>query len=495
MRRRIRFAAVGAMAATAVGGLVLSTGVGATDAPGTYDLSASGGVLNLSVLSLLKVTGGASSAVYTPSTSGGAGTVTATGSGITSPLGNSTQTATVNSVGGSDPSSTSVCGPLPAVDLPPLVSLTAACGTASASEDGSGTPTATATGTLPTLTVGAGLSTLLGSPTAAAGATGAAGGILGLGNIGGLLAPVTSLLNTVGQALPALPGGLSLGSLLSTVTNLTNAQLLGLLEVDLGGSTSTITPGTAANGDATETATATTKGVSIKILPGLVGGSALATITIGDNSATNTVDEVTGAVTASDDPSDISVAVAGMTLLNIGEGTGPTPILAGTPLASTIQIGGGSATPGQGSGSAEAADVKLDLLTGIDGGIDLDLVAAQTSAGGTAAAAPLTQAAIENPLVTPPAAAPAATVVPNVTSVHTGEFWAGPLPIILVAGMALAGAFLIARRRVFSAARSLIPFAHHSATGSTGGLPPGPASGTSSVPPPVSGPARRQSSL
>ena len=47
--------------------------------------------------------------------------------------------------------------------------------------------------------------------------------------------------------------------------------------------------------------------------------------------------------------------------------------------------------------------------------------------------------------------------MPNVTSVHTGEFWAGTLPVILMAGMGLAGLLLIGRRRVASLARSLLP--------------------------------------
>jgi hypothetical protein len=42
-----------------------------------------------------------------------------------------------------------------------------------------------------------------------------------------------------------------------------------------------------------------------------------------------------------------------------------------------------------------------------------------------------------------------------VTLVHTGEFWAGPLPIILLSGMGLAGMLLIGRRRIFSVARPL----------------------------------------
>ena len=45
------------------------------------------------------------------------------------------------------------------------------------------------------------------------------------------------------------------------------------------------------------------------------------------------------------------------------------------------------------------------------------------------------------------------------TSVHTGEFWAGPLPIILMVGMGLGGLMLIGRRRIASVARSLSPLA------------------------------------
>ena len=64
-------------------------------------------------------------------------------------------------------------------------------------------------------------------------------------------------------------------------------------------------------------------------------------------------------------------------------------------------------------------------------------------------------------VATSPAAGPATPatpgVVPNVTSVHTGEFWAGTLPIVLMAGMGLAGILLIGRRRIAAVARALYP--------------------------------------
>ncbi len=50
-------------------------------------------------------------------------------------------------------------------------------------------------------------------------------------------------------------------------------------------------------------------------------------------------------------------------------------------------------------------------------------------------------------------------MVPNVTTVHTGEFWSGTLPIILLAGMGLAGIMLIGRRRFFSVACLINPIA------------------------------------
>jgi hypothetical protein len=470
MSGRIRLAAIAAFGVVVMAALTSSAG--AADAPGTYNVSATGSVLTLNVLGAVTISGAASSA--------GAGSgkaSTATGSGLTSPLGNSTDTATEDTAGGSD-APAQVCGPFPSLSVV-VASVGSACGQASASEDSRSNPTATGTGSLPQITLGSGLSALTAPISSTVSST-----------VTTLLGPVQTALSTVnstaGAALPTT-GGISLNTLISDLEHISLSGVADLATVDLGTSTSSITTATNSAGHVIETATTTTTGTTINLLPGLLGGSPLATVTVGHNSATTAVDRTTGAVTASDDPSDVSVTIAGQTI-SIGEGTGPTPILAGTPLASTIEVGGGSATPGQGSGSAQAGDVELNLLTGVEGGIDLDLVTSQTSADGAAAAtSPITA----TPAATPIAAAP--SVVPNVTTVHTGEYWAGTLPIVLVAGMGLAGLILVARRRLASAARSLLPFTRHSTTGSTGGPPPGPASGTSSVPPPVSGPARRQS--
>jgi hypothetical protein len=108
------------------------------------------------------------------------------------------------------------------------------------------------------------------------------------------------------------------------------------------------------------------------------------------------------------------------------------------------------------SGSAEASDLKLNLLDGL---VVLNLGDAKVAASSVAAVpAVVTSPAAVTP-VTPAAApiVPAAAVVPGVTTVHTGEFWSGSLPIVLMSGMALAGLTMIGRRRIFSVARSILP--------------------------------------
>ena len=67
-----------------------------------------------------------------------------------------------------------------------------------------------------------------------------------------------------------------------------------------------------------------------------------------------------------------------------------------------------------------------------------------------------TPAVATSPATAIPAAAPVTpAAVPGVTTVHTGEFWAGTFPIILIGGIGLAGLLLIGRRRVAALARSV----------------------------------------
>ena len=464
MRRLLRAGTASALTLAAVGlGLAASQAPAAADSGAQYTLQASG--------QALKITAGGTSLVGGTSTAsaGMSQPATATGAGELTPAVTSSQTATASA-----PSTSQIlqptCAPSPTGSFPApfnaILGLGEACWSASASQDANGYPDATATGQVVSLSA---------SPSSSA-----------------LPVPVSpggtlsTTLHTVLGSLPPLPaGGSTLIAVLQGVAAAANANLSSLVSSSLGTSTSTVTA-TAA----TATATATDAAGTVRLLTGLgSGGGPLLTVTLGQAQTTTTVDRATGEVTAADAPATVSVSftppAGAPQTVSIAPGQSQT-FLSGTPLQTTIAVGSGTATSGKGSGSASAAGLTIDALQGIgassptatDGGIDIQLATADTSA---TAGAPVTAAAV----------VPAPPAVPDVTTVHTGEPWAGTLPIGLLAFGMLAGLALITRRQLLSLASRLHLLARHPAT--TGGQPPGPASGTSSVPPPVSGPARRLS--
>jgi len=565
---------------------MLSSSAGAAT-PGNFTANASGGFVSLSALNLLDLAGGGSTATATASTPAGGsvtGTDSASGTGLcvalgtgpasqTNPCPTSGSAASADVINTTQTANASSAGPLsdtpaPKCLVPPLsilvVTLSVACGSASASEDANGNPTANGTGQLANVTVGLGNTALptaglLGNGTlcsssnsssvgeAVAGTSGApATSILTglLGTVNGILGSVTGATQLTGtttnpadatstdplDSVCGLLGGLVsslssvpvVGSLVSSlVGTLSNASAsTTLLSITVGQGTSGISSqvATAASGSGTTaiaagddlvTSTATTEAVEINLL-------GMLDIKVLPNTASITIDTTTGYVTSASAPAP--------GLLSVQEGSGvPTiislPVLTNLlqQVLSTLNLGGllndllnpqqnvilGASTSGVGTtnGSAQTADLQLDLGSSL---LIVNLGDAQVSASSTPAATPavVTSPGVTPPVVTSPAVAPVtaaavapAAVVPGVTTVHTGEFWAGTLPIYLVSGMGLAGIVLIARRRLFSAAHALMPFAHRTASGLVGGPPPGPASGTSSVPPPVSGPARRQPPL
>jgi hypothetical protein len=102
--------------------------------------------------------------------------------------------------------------------------------------------------------------------------------------------------------------------------------------------------------------------------------------------------------------------------------------------------------------SAKVGVLNLGLLSALQGGVGLNVGDVSVTGSSTVA----TPAVATSPGTATPAATPVApAAVPGVTTVHTGEFWAGTLPIILMGGMGLAGLLLIGRRRVAALARSL----------------------------------------
>ncbi|MHB1718270.1 MAG: hypothetical protein ACYCV5_13230, partial [Acidimicrobiales bacterium] len=177
--------------------------------------------------------------------------------------------------------------------------------------------------------------------------------------------------------------------------------------------------------------------------------------------------------TATDSPALVSVTVGspatGAHTVSIAPGQSQT-FLAGTPLASTISVGAGTVTQGTGSAGASATGVTLDLGQGIDGGIEVDLASGTASVSGVAPAAATPSAAL--PFSAPPAPAPA-TVIPDVTTVHTGEPWGGSLPLVGAAfGLGLA---LFYRKRLTSLVPALGRVGRTGRAGRTGG--PGMSAG------------------
>jgi len=468
-----RGASVGALGFVLAAGTALAvTGLGPTGVAGAgtgtgFTLKAAGTGLELAAGGTTLV-GAASSAAAGSSTA-----PVARGTGVVTPAEVSNQEATASAPGQSQQlprTCDQLSNPFPA-PFSTVVSLGSGCSSASASEDSGGLPSATATGQVTTIGV---------SPSTSA---------LPLPVDPG--STVASGLQSVLGALPSLPtGGTSLATVLQEVAKAANAQLTSLVTANLGSSTSTVTA-------TASTATATTQdsGSQLSLLDGLgAGGGPLLTVTVGPSSATTALDRSTGQVTASDSPAAVSATVdppVGSTqTVSIAPGQSQT-FLAGTPLETTVAVGSGSATPGSGKGSASATGISIDALpsagagaTGTDGGLKIVLGAATTSVTG---AVPAVTAAA-TPTTAPPA--PVTATVPGATTVHTGEFWSGTLPVVLFGLSLLVGLGLVARRRLWNLLHSMTSFARP-ALPSAGGRPPGRATGTSSVSPLVSGPARR----
>jgi hypothetical protein len=424
-----------------------------------------------------------------------------------------TQTATQNGDGAATPPAACATPTLPLV----LATIGVGCGNASASET-SGNPTAEGDGSIlgaaVNVTMGNALNAMgIALPSAANApcngvSTPAASSSPGTGS-SSLPAPAASLLGAVnsvtgGLKLPTLNpttvdqssaqnstcsilGGLVnevsgvpvLGGLVSALfngTSLNAAMGTSLFSVSAVESKSTIATSTV-NGDPVETAHAIGDGLDVNVMGGMFDIKVIPAV------ATATVDRTTGQTTENCTPGLIQVTVNNGTpnLVDLQPlGTALNQILQqldASPLAPLLDallqvpspgilncnapVGSGTST------SVTGGEVNVNLLPAIAaaaGGPLLglkvnDVTASASSASATpASTGPTTSPTHNTPQATPaatPAAPAAPAAVPNVTSVHTGEFWAGTLPIILMIGMALAGSLLIGRRRVLAFARSL----------------------------------------
>jgi hypothetical protein len=351
-------------ALTLAGALVAPPATAQAARPETYIGSAAGRALDLTVLSLPKVTLGVSSAKVTS-------LLTAVGEGVGSlGLVGTLQKAEVANTGSSTlPENCAV--PLP---IAGILNVGLACGSASASILDNN-PVATGEGSVAAVDLnGQTLLDTVGPITETVSDTVATA----LDPVCGLVALSCGVTDTVGDVLT---------SVLETKT----------LEVSAGRSISSVTSD---NGKITATASST--GAEIKLLPlpvvgGVVNDEPLATIVVGTARATAVYDRAVGSSTPTVDPALVTVKLNSVLASTLGipaEVTVPVgqslvvPGTEGTPLETEIVVAAGrTATNPDGTVSAFADAVKVHALKGVSGGILLALASAEAGVGGTLAAA------------------------------------------------------------------------------------------------------------
>ncbi|HEY2214541.1 MAG TPA: hypothetical protein VGH31_05755, partial [Acidimicrobiales bacterium] len=233
---------MGALAITAIA--ALSSTAGAASSAPSYSTSATGGFISLSLLNLIGLTGGGSSANASSN-----GTDSASGTGLCATLSesattcptttNATSADVLNTTANANATSASpgTDAPAPNCLVPPttllIITLEAACGRASATEDASGDPTAAGSGDLASVDVSLGaaipgLGSLLGNGTLCGSSSSPGNTSATTGLVGGLLSTVNNLLG--GLQLPILNsssttsngGLLDLGSVCGILTGLTS---------------------------------------------------------------------------------------------------------------------------------------------------------------------------------------------------------------------------------------------------------------------------------
>jgi hypothetical protein len=208
-----------------------------------------------------------------------------------------------------------------------------------------------------------------------------------VGAVTGLLGP------TLGGVVGPLAGNLGLGSgsTVAPVSGLVNSLLdgvkraTGLATIKVGDATAqTITTAGAV------TATATSAGAQVDLLPGLtLGGAPLLSIIVGSAKSTSSYDRGTAKSTPAFDAAvarvRLGLPLLGGTITEIPiQLNTPLTLLAGTPLETTISLGAGRTVtdPNTGSVASYADGVSIQALKGISGGIGLELAHAETGAGG-----------------------------------------------------------------------------------------------------------------
>jgi hypothetical protein len=510
MRGRIWIATVGLVAMMLL--CAVSSGAGAQ--ADTWSVQSNGGFVSLDLLNTLQFAGGGSGADASNAplaAASGTGVCLSTASSTnpcpTSPSSSlsgvastTTQDAVANGNGvTASPTGSGSCT-VP-IDTG-LVNVNVSCGSASAAEDGDGNPTASGSGSLANVSISLSLTDVLQSllggslPSASSvcndvpAASGTAGSNANplspsvqalLGTVNGILPPnlalnptsvaggsdvsgecsvLSGLLTQLNAASGASPVTGLVTGILNQVLGLTggNAATVEPLTIDLGGSQSSVS-----TSGAVVTDSVTQHAVDVNLF-------GLADLQVAPTSASVAVDRNSGTVTPSCNAGLVSYSTSGslptfvsvthltslvdQILAQIGAssalgsalGSLLTGIIDYTPDGNLLTCA--TTAPGP-TASAKVGVVNLGLLGALQGGIGLNVGDVSVTGSSTNAV----PAVATSPATATPAVAPAA--VPNVTSVHTGEYWSGTLPILLMAGMGTAGLLLVGRRHVASLARNL----------------------------------------
>ncbi len=516
MRGRRRIAVVGLLAITALGAM---TSIAGAQSASHWSVQANGGFVSLDLLNTLQVSGGgseadASSGPMAEASGTGACLSTAASTNLcptsaSSSLSGDALDSTQDAVAQGNGTTASPTGPsnCPLPIHTGLLDVDVLCGDASASEDANGDPTADGTGSIASAALSLSLRDVLkgilgGSlPSTSSLCADAPAATTSPGsNSSPLPGPVQSLLGTVNGILPAnlalnatsVAGGSDLAGECSVLSGLltqlgaagesspVTSVLTGILNQVLGltgGNASSVQPLAITLGGSTTSVSTSgnvvTDSVTQRALEVNLFG--LADLQVAPTTAAVALDRSTGTVTPSCNAGVVSYSTNGslptfvsitqvddlvnqvlQTLGSTGNAlSGALSTLLGDVL--TYDPSGNLLTcdttaPGL-TASAKVGVLNVGLLRGLMGGLALNV--GDVSVAGNAT---VTNSAVAtSPASAQPAASPAA--VPNVTGVHTGEYWAGPLPIIVMIAMGLAGVLLIGRRRVLSFSRSLSTFA------------------------------------
>ncbi len=366
--------------------------------------------------------------------------VVAAAAGELSPTHVSSQRATAASPGASQ-TDAQVCTAHPSTSFPApfstAVRLDAACSAASAHEAATGLPGASASGSVASLAI---------APVG--------GGATPAGSLRAILptpvtpgsAAATGLSGVLGQLPPLPKTGLPLATVVQQVaTKQTGASLNAFVDATLGPSASAITTSAGVL-----SARSVDTGATVALLTGTgAGGGPLLTVDIGRAVAAAQVELSSGKVTEAATAASVSVTVAPPAgtrqTVSITPGASRS-FFTGTPLQTTVSVSAPSITAKSGRASSSGVVIDLAQPTGAGGGsgvvLDLGASSAQAAATAPTPAPPARQSAAGS------ASSGTVPFLAGATTVHTGEPWAGPLPIALLTLSLFAGIGLLARRHL-----------------------------------------------